>query len=91
MINSDKLTMCHILSGDGTSVATAFVLDSDYTEDEAIAFEYETLSALYGYEERSFVKQEFLMENDNCYDVVTFNTNGCPLTVYFDITKNFGK
>lgn len=91
MTFTEDLAKCHISSGDGESVETAFVFDSDYTEDEAIALEYEALSALYGYEERDFVKQKLLMQDDRFYDVITFNTNGSPLTVYFDITRHFGK
>lgn len=91
MITLKDSAQCHISSGDGESVETAFVFDSDYTEDEAIALKYEALSALYGYEERDFVKQKLLMQEDRFYDAITFNTNGSPLTVYFDITKHFGR
>lgn len=37
-------------------MATAFVFDSDDTEDEAIAFEYEALAELFGYEDCNFIK-----------------------------------
>lgn len=87
----EDLNKCHISSGDGETIETAFVFDSDYTEDEAIALEYETLSVLYGYEERDFIQQKFLGNEDACYDAITFNADGSPLTVYFDITKHFGK
>ena len=48
MIGKEDLIRCHIASGDGGSVATAYLFDSDYTEDEAVALEYEALSELYG-------------------------------------------
>lgn len=91
MTKTDDLAKFLISSGDGMSIETAFVFDSDYTEDEAIALEYVALSALYGYEECDFVKQKLLMQEDRFYDAITFNTNGSPLTVYFDITMHLGK
>lgn len=91
MSTIDDLAKCHISSGDGETIETAFVFDSDYTEGEAIALEYEALSVLYGYEERDFIKQKFLGDEDACYDAIIFNSNGSPLTVYFDITKHFGR
>lgn len=58
MIGKEDLIRCHIASGDGESVATAYLFDSDYTEDEAVALEYEALSELYGYAGSNFVKPE---------------------------------
>lgn len=91
MIAKEDLNRCHIASGDGESVATAYVFDSDYTEDEAIALEYEALSKLYGCTGRGFVNQEFLMEEGKCLDAITFYENECLRTIYFDITQHFGK
>lgn len=89
MISKEDLTKCHIASGDGLSMATAFVFDSDYTEDEAIAFEYESLAELFGYEECNFVKQKLLWEDDKSYDAITFDKNGSQQTIYFDVTMYF--
>lgn len=91
MIGKEDLIRCHIASGDGESVATAYLFDSDYTEDEAVALEYEALSELYGYAGSDFVKQEFLMEKGKCFDAITFYENDCQRTIYFDITQHFGK
>lgn len=89
MISKEDLTKCHIASGDGLSTATAFVFDSDYTEDEVIDFEYEALAELFGYEACDFVKQKFLWENEKSYDAITFNKNGSQQTVYFDVSLYF--
>lgn len=91
MIAKEDLNRCHIASGDGESIATAYVFDSDYTGDEDVALEYEALSELYGYTISDFVKQEFLMEEGKCLDAITFYENDCLRTVYFDITQHFGK
>lgn len=91
MITIENLAKCHISSGDGESAATAFVFDSDYTENEAIALEYEALSELFGFEERDFVQQKFYFEASSYYDIIIFHNNGCEREVYFDITKHFGK
>lgn len=91
MSTINDLAKCHISSGDGETIETAFVFDSDYTEDEALAFEYEALSTLYGYEERDFIKQKFLGDEDACFDAIIINVDGCQRTIYFDITKHFGK
>mgnify|MGYP007106073869 FL=1 len=91
MIAKEDLNRCHIASGDGESIATAYVFDSDYTEDEAVALEYEALSELYGCAGRGFVNQEFLMEESKCLDAITFYENDRPRTIYFDITQHFGK
>lgn len=40
MIGKEDLIRCHIASGDGESVATAYLFDSDYADDEAVALEY---------------------------------------------------
>ncbi len=39
MIGKEDLIRCHIASGDGGSVVTAYLFDSDYTEDEAVALD----------------------------------------------------
>lgn len=91
MIAKEYLNRCHIASGDGESIAMAYVFDSDYTEDEAIALEYEALSELYGCADRGFVNQEFLMEEGKCLDAITFYENDRLRTIYFDITQHFGK
>lgn len=91
MIGKEDLIRCHIASGDGESVATAYLFDSDYAEDEAVALEYETLSELYGCAGSDFVKQEFHMEKGKCLDAITFYENDCLRTIYFDITQHFGK
>lgn len=91
MIAKEDLNRCHIASGDGESAATAYVFDSDYTEDEAIALEYEALFELYGCAVCGFMNQEFLMEEGKCLDAITFYENDRPRTIYFDITQHFGK
>lgn len=91
MIKIAELAECHIKSGDGDTVETAFVFDSDYTDAEAVTFEYAALSKLYGYENCDFVQQKFFMKNDKCYDAIVFNKFDTTITVYFDITKHFGK
>ena len=91
MIGKEDLIRCHIASGDGESVATAFLFDSDYADDEAVALEYEALSELYGYAKSDFVKQVFFMAESKCFDAITFYENDCQRTVYFDITQHFGK
>ena len=91
MIGKVDLIRCHIASGDGESVATAYVFDSDYADDEAVALEYEALSELYGYAKSDFVKQVFFMAESKCFDAITFYENDCQRTVYFDITQHFGK
>ena len=91
MIGKVDLSRCHIASGDGESVATAYLFDSDYADDEAVALEYEALSELYGYAKSDFVKQVFFMAESKCFDAITFYENDCQRTVYFDITQHFGK
>ena len=91
MIGKVDLIRCHIASGDGESVATAYLFDSDYADDEAVALEYEAFSELYGYAESDFVKQVFFMAESKCFDAITFYENDCQRTVYFDITQHFGK
>ena len=91
MIGKEDLIRCHIASGDGESVATAYLFDSDYADDEAVALEYEALSELYGYAKIDFVKQVFFMAESKCFDAITFYENDCQRTVYFDITQHFGK
>lgn len=91
MIGKEDLIRCHIASGDGESVATAYLFDSVYTEDEAVALEYEALSELYGCAGSDFMKQEFHMEKGKCLDEITFYENDCLRTIYFDITQHFGK
>lgn len=91
MIGKVDLIRCHIASGDGESVATAYLFDSDYADDEAVALEYEALSELYGYAKSDFVKQVFFMAESKCFDAITFYENDCQRTVYFDITQHFGK
>ena len=91
MIGRVDLIRCHIASGDGESVATAYLFDSDYADDEAVALEYEALSELYGYAKSDFVKQVFFMAESKCFDAITFYENDCQRTVYFDITQHFGK
>ena len=91
MIGKVDLIRCHIASGDGESVATAYLFDSDYADDEAVALGYEALSELYGYAKSDFVKQVFFMAESKCFDAITFYENDCQRTVYFDITQHFGK
>lgn len=91
MIGKEDLIRCHIASGDGESVATAYLFDSDYADDETVALEYEALSELYGYAKSDFVKQVFFMAESKCFDAITFYENDCQRTVYFDITQHFGK
>lgn len=91
MIGKEDLIRCHIASGDGEAVATAYLFDSDYADDEAVALEYEALSELYGYAKSNFVKQVFFMAESKCFDAITFYENDCQRTVYFDITQHFGK
>ena len=91
MIGKVDLIRCHIASGDGESVATAYLFDSDYADDEAVALEYEALSELYGYAKSDFVKQVFFMAESKCFDAITFYENDCQRTVYFDITQHFGQ
>ena len=91
MIGKVDLIRCHIASGDGESIATAYLFDSDYADDEAVALEYEALSELYGYAKSDFVKQVFFMAESKCFDAITFYENDCQRTVYFDITQHFGK
>ena len=91
MIGKEDLIRCHIASGDGESVATAYLFDADYADDEAVALEYEALSELYGYAKSDFVKQVFFMAESKCFDAITFYENDCQRTVYFDITQHFGK
>ena len=91
MIGKEDLIRCHIASGDGESVATAYLFDSDNADDEAVALEYEALSELYGYVKSDFVKQVFFMAESKCFDAITFYENDCQRTVYFDITQHFGK
>ena len=91
MIGKEDLIRCHIASGDGESVATAYLFDSDYADDEAVALEYEALPELYGYAKSDFVKQVFFMAESKCFDAITFYENDCQRTVYFDITQHFGK
>ena len=91
MIGKVDLIRCHIASGDGESVATAYLFDSDYADDEAVALEYEALSELYGYAKSDFVKQVFFMAESKCFDAITFYENDCQRTIYFDITQHFGK
>lgn len=91
MIGKEDLIRCHIASGDGESVATAYLFDSDYADDEAVVLEYEALSELYGYAKSDFVKQVFFMAESKCFDAITFYENDCQRTVYFDITQHFGK
>ena len=91
MIGKVDLIRCHIASGDGESVATAYLFDSDYADDETVALEYEALSELYGYAKSDFVKQVFFMAESKCFDAITFYENDCQRTVYFDITQHFGK
>lgn len=91
MIGKEDLIRCHIVSGDGESVATAYLFDSDYADDEAVALEYEALSELYGYAKSDFVKQVFFMAESKCFDAITFYESDCQRTVYFDITQHFGK
>lgn len=91
MIGKEDLIRCHIASGDGESVATAYLFDSDYADDEAVALEHEALSELYGYAKSDFVKQVLLMAESKCFDAITFYENDCQRTVYFDITQHFGK
>lgn len=91
MIAKEDLNRCHIASGDGESIATAYVFDSDYTEDEVVALEYGALFELYGCVGRGFVNQEFLMEEGKCLDAITFYENDRLRTIYFDITQHFGK
>lgn len=91
MIGKEDLIRCHIASGDGESVATAYLFDSDYADDEAVTLEYEALSELYGYAKSDFVKQVFFMSESKCFDAITFYENDCQRTVYFDITQHFGK
>ena len=91
MIGKEDLIRCHIASGDGESVATAYLFDSDYADDEAVALEYEALSELYGYAKSDFVKQVLFMAESKCFDAITFYENDCQRTVYFDITQHFGK
>ena len=91
MIGKEDLIRCHIASGDGESVATAYLFDSVYTEDEAVALEYESLTELYGCAGSDFMKQEFHMEKGKCLDEITFYENDCLRTIYFDITQHFGK
>ena len=91
MIGKEDLIRCHIASGDGESVETAYLFDSDYADDETVALEYEALSELYGYAKSDFVKQVFFMAESKCFDAITFYENDCQRTVYFDITQHFGK
>lgn len=89
MSKFEDLAKFHISSGDGETAESAFVFDSDCTEAEAVAFEYEVIAELYGYELSDFVQQKFFTENDKCYDALVFNVDGCERTIYFDITTYF--
>lgn len=88
-INSDGKAVIVNSDADGSSMENAIIIDAP-SETEGIHKEYEWLKEKYP--DHSLIQQSLLHERKKSYDAMKIKTKqGDVKTIYFDITKFFGK